>query len=442
MVDSISIVGNKKTKDEVILRELNLRAGDTLWINQLEKDLDQFSFNLMNTGLFASADILVEPLDSLDTQGILRIKIREMLYVYPVPILELGDRNFNVWWEEHNHRLDRLNYGLKLYHTNFTGQRDYLKLGAQFGYTNKFSASYRFPYLNKAQTLGINYDIAYKRNKEVQYNTVGNKQQFLNDDEKFLLQRFATYLELTYRPAYRTFHNFRLGYDQNRVDEAVWGELNPDFFGNGRSMQQFFKLSYFLVFENRNIQPYPTEGQRFEFEIDKQGLGIFDDLSTLWLTANFFQYYPISKNWSTEHVLRARTEVTRNKQPYFNSQALGFGSSFVRGYEFYVIDGLDFFLSRNSLRWQLLNGTFDWGAWLPIKSLRYMPTKFFLTFNGDIGYVNNPFYGENNQLSNKVVSSFGMGLNLIVFYNKVFKLEYSFNAEGEHGWFIHTQLGI
>lgn len=442
VVDSISISGNKKTKSEVILRELNIAVGDTIWLQQVDKTLDQYSFNLMNTGLFASAEVRVEAADTAGLKNLLRIKIREMLYVYPVPILELGDRNFNVWWEEYNHRLDRLNYGLRLYHTNFTGRRDYLKLGAQFGYTNKFSASYQFPYLNKPQTLGIKYDIAFKRNKEVQYNTIGNKQQFLNHDQDFLLERFGTYLNLTWRPAYRTFHNFNLGYYQNRVDEQVSKELNPEFFGSGRSRQQFFNLTYFLIFENRNIQPYPTEGQRFEFEIQKQGLGIFDDLSTLWLTANFFQFFPISDNWNTSHVLRARTEVTRNTQPYFNSQALGFGSSFVRGYEFYVIDGLDFFLSRNSLHWQLFNTTIDWGKWLPIKSLRYMPSKLFLTFNGDIGYVNNPFYGENNQLSNKVVSSFGIGLNLIVFYNKVFKLEYSFNGEGEHGWFIHTSLGI
>jgi outer membrane protein assembly factor BamA len=443
VVDSICIEGNKKTKNKVILRELNVNPGDTIWVASLEKDLDQCSFNLMNTGLFSSAVVSVDSSSNDTLQfNLLRINLKEMLYLYPVPILELGDRNFNVWWEEYNRRLDRLNYGLKLYHTNFTGQRDYLKIGAQFGYTNKYSASYQFPYLNKKQTLGIKFDINYKRNREIQYNTIGNKQQFLKDDDQFLIKRLGTSLEFTYRPQYKTFHLLRVGYQNNQVAPIVSEELNPDFFGDSKSLQQYLSLNYFLVYENRNIQPYPTEGQRLEFEISKLGLGIFDDLNTFWVTANFFQYFPLRKKWSSEHILRARTALIRSKQPYYNSQALGFGSSFVRGYEFYVIDGIDFFLSRNALRYRVFETTFNWGNWFPINSLQYMPTKLFFSLHADAGYVNNPFYGETNQLNNKVLGSAGLGINLIVFYNKVFKLEYSLNAEGEHGWFLHTQLGI
>ncbi|MCB0664159.1 MAG: hypothetical protein KDC24_15545, partial [Saprospiraceae bacterium] len=55
IVDSICIEGNKKTKNKVILRELNVKPGDTIRVGSLEKDLDQCSFNLMNTGLFSSA---------------------------------------------------------------------------------------------------------------------------------------------------------------------------------------------------------------------------------------------------------------------------------------------------------------------------------------------------------------------------------------------------
>ncbi|MEO6758968.1 MAG: outer membrane protein assembly factor, partial [Saprospiraceae bacterium] len=126
-----------------MLRELEFAQGDSLQDENLPFILSRNQLRLMNTGLFTSADI--QPDSVLTTPGHLHLKIIivETWYIYPVPLFELADRNFNVWWREFHHSLRRVNYGLDLSYLNLTGHADALKVKGQFGYNNKYELSYR-----------------------------------------------------------------------------------------------------------------------------------------------------------------------------------------------------------------------------------------------------------------------------------------------------------
>src|SRR5438270_4026982 len=52
VVDSISIVGNKKTRHLIILREMNFRQGDSLSELEIKTKTLRSQQNLMNTSLF------------------------------------------------------------------------------------------------------------------------------------------------------------------------------------------------------------------------------------------------------------------------------------------------------------------------------------------------------------------------------------------------------
>jgi hypothetical protein len=396
----------------------------------------------MNTGLFSQARVNISKWESPGNNLDLKVDLQEAWYIYPLPLFELADRNFNVWWREFDHKLSRTNFGLRFYHLNFSGRKDYLKLMAQFGYTWRYSLQYTFPYLNKNQSLGLTVDLSYNRNREVQYQTIGDKQQFFKNDEKFLLNRFETGITLSYRPAYKFLQALSLYYRQNNVDSVIAQDLNPNFFLDAKSRQRFFTLAYTLTYDNRNMRPYPTKGNYLEMVMRKQGLGIFDDLNTLTLIASYTHYFPFGKKWNFETLQKGTLSVIRTEQPYFNYRALGFNRTFVRGYEYYIIDGMDFFLTRNSLRFELVNREINWGKLVPIKPLRTMPLRLYLALNGDAGYVNDPFATTGNVLGNRFLVGGGLGLNLVMYYDKVFKLEYSFNGKGESGFFLNTELGF
>jgi outer membrane protein assembly factor BamA len=368
--------------------------------------------------------------------------LEESWYLYPVPIIELADRNFNVWWDDYNHSLRRLNYGVRFYHFNFTGRKDYFKIITQLGYTERYGFQYSLPYLNRRKTIGANFSFDYHRNREVQYNTIENVQKFFRADDRFLLARFDAELSATYRPAYLTNHFFGLFYHQNLADAHVPQELNPDFFENGERLQRYFSVAYRFVYDERNIKPYPTDGRYFECWLVKDGLGIFDDVNILSADLDYREYSPFGKKWNLENIFKTRVSFIRQKPPYYNRTSLGFGRSFVRGYEHYIVDGLDYFLTKNSLRYEFLNKEFKFGKWVPIKAFRTLPIKAYLALNADAGIANNPYSTPVNSLDNDLLYGGGIGLNLVLYYNKVFKIEYSWNGLGEQGFFVHTELGF
>jgi hypothetical protein len=69
-----------------------------------------------------------------------------------------------------------------------------------------------------------------------------------------------------------------------------------------------------------------------------------------------------------------------------------------------------------------------------------MPTRLYLVAYNDLGYVNNPFYGDGNRLANDWLASYGLGLHLVAYYNRLFQLEFSRNRLGENGVYLHWQF--
>jgi hypothetical protein len=80
---------------------------------------------------------------------------------------------------------------------------------------------------------------------------------------------------------------------------------------------------------------------------------------------------------------------------------------------------------------------------MPIRQFRHVPISIYLKTYADLGYVRNyPYYEEqqfNTRLSDKLLFGTGFGADIVGFYDIVLRFEYSFNAEGEHGFFFHVK---
>src|SRR5690242_19561559 len=178
-VTSIQVTGLKRTKEKIVLRELTFAVGDSILQNDLGPTMEKNRNNLLNLGIFN--DVLVNVSEwntELDEIEII-IDVKESWYVYLLPITDIADRNFNVWWNTHHHELDRLNLGAQLDFLNFSGHNDKFKAKLQFGYTPKQEIEYRFPYFNKSQSLGLTVGVLHSQNKEVNYQTINNKEEFI-----------------------------------------------------------------------------------------------------------------------------------------------------------------------------------------------------------------------------------------------------------------------
>ena len=212
VIDEINVIGNKKTKESVILRELAVQVGDTIALDQLAEALTQSEQLLMNTLLFSKVQINYKDWKGTNNHIKLDVTLTESWYIYPIPSFKLADRNFNVWWVEHNGSLARTNIGMDFTHLNTTGRGDRLKMSFQLGYTPRYRLRYTTRTLNQAQTLGLTADFSYAQNREVNYATLDNRQVFFNAEDTYSYYRFRSDLSLSYRPGLLKTHIFRLGF--------------------------------------------------------------------------------------------------------------------------------------------------------------------------------------------------------------------------------------
>lgn len=439
-IADIDIEGLRHTREAVVRRELPFAVGDTLAEADLETRLREGERQLMNTGLFRSAALEALP----DSAGALAVKVRlrEGWYVYPVPIFELADRNFNVWWVEQGRSLDRLNVGMEFLHENFSGWRDRLKLGFKYGYTRSLNLSYRFPYLNRERTLGISFDLNLARNRELNYATEADKQLFFRDESTFVYRRGRVAAGLSYRRWLYTTHQLIAAWHFNAVDERVALELNPNFLGGGRAQQRYLTLIYGFSCDRRDVRPYPWSGYLLAATLEADGLGLFADRNDLTLYTRAERYWPWGRHWSAGLELRTKLSAIRRPQPYNDNRALGFGGSYVNGYEYYIIDGLDMALLKSAVRRKLIDKSINLGRLMPLETLKVIPIKAYLGLTGDWGYVNAPFADPANRLPNRSLWGGGASLDLVFFYDTVLQLQYSRNDLGEGGFFLHFSFGI
>jgi len=440
-IQKILIEGNKKTKAGTILRELQFGVGDSLPTGGLPAVLERNRLLLLNLGVFTEASISVAEWGDSSQVNIL-VHVTEGWYVYPVPILSLSDRNFNVWWNEFNRSFKRVNYGLDWSQLNLTGRADALKAKVQFGFTNRYELSYRSPGLNRNRTLGLEASLSYSRAHELAYRTEANKLLFLRVREAWQIKQILAAVTLISRPKLFKSQSFTLEYRDNQVSDTIAKVLNPDYFLERNTRQRHFSAVYSQTFDYRDFRPYPLKGWRAMVEIRKNGLLPSDDLQIFRAFAEWNQYFSLNKRLSIELVGKVRTSLPRRKPPQSNNQALGYGGNLVRGYDYYVVDGLDFGVLRTSWHLSVFEGQFHLGKFMPAKAYRKLPIKIYLAFNNDIGYANDPHYAATNPLANRLLYGYGPGLDFVLYYDKSIRCEWTWNDLGEGGFFLRVNTGL
>ncbi len=436
-IQSISISGNKITKDYILLRELLFKTGDTLSIDNFNQKIKKSNENLMNTSLFNF--VTISPLIN-DSKVTVFVLVTERWYIWPIPQFDLADRNFNTWWKTRD--FNRVNYGVDLALYNFRGRNETIDLIISLGYDEIYGISYRIPYINKNQTLGLIISSNFARNHEVAVNTRNNKIDFFKNNFNFPKQSIAYNGGIIYRKNIHNSHLLQLGYEKYSFDDTLM-KLNPEYSTNIQLKTQYFTLFYQFKNDYRDYKPYPLEGHYFDFEFTKSGLGLLyadtEKTDFFSIKSTFRKFWKLSPRFY--HAIGFTGNVTPD-YPYYVQNGLGFGRDYARGYEYYVISGQGFGLLKTNLKFALLPPKIITFHFIKTEKFNTIPFSFYLNLFADAAYVykkNNDF---NNTLTNKLLIGTGVGLDFVTYYDKVLRVEYSVNKMGESGFFIHFMTSI
>ncbi len=424
---SIHIDGRRKTKDVIVLRELNVKEGNCLPSEKLSSLAEQNRLRLLNLGLFS--DVRVELVPAAKDSVEMYIVVLDRFPIMPEGNFEFADRNFNVWWTEQHRDLRRINLGVTLTHNNFRGNREVISVTGQAGYTQKIGISYSRPFVDKAHKHGYGVSVFGLQNREIAYMSDSNKLKFLRSDDNFMQRRTDIALWYTYRPAYANVHLIEFSYHHYWISDTI-RQLNADYIGVNRSQQNVLALRYRLEHNGVDNWNYPLKGKRF-IGVWEQKLAVAGLQWQTTLQAQYDHYINPASKWYAAFIFRAKVSFPQ-QQPYIFRANLGYDYNYIRGYEYYVIDGSSFGIARATVKRELLNVRIH----SPVRFFEMIPVRVYGKLYGDLGAGYNK-YPVNDKLYNRALYSAGLGIDIVTLYDIKLRVEYTINHRSEKALYLH-----
>lgn len=431
IADSIDFIGNKRTKEHIVRRELLFSEGDTIFYADTAEVFTRSEENLVNTSLFNFAEI------KLDSLGIIQVALIERWYIWPGIYWTIEERNFNVWLR--NPTLEKVTYGVYFEHENFRGRKERLKFLFKTGYNQLAGFSYQIPYIDKSKRLGLFVAAAIRGSHSVNYFVEDHELLNVRSDSSYLYRNVFADIGLTWRKGIHQSHKLTVSYDYSQTTPDVLS-LNPFFMPSEKI--NMLGLNYQFRLDYRNYRSYPLKGWYFDAELNLGGLINFSEnhMQSLYIKSTSRKYFQLMPRvyWAS-----GLTFLGRADEVYYFSEitAMGFNNDFVRGYEYYVVPSRHFLVQKNNLKFEILQPKVFRLPWIKTDKFAKVPVSLYVNLFFD--YANTWAYpGVTDAFNNQWQYGYGIGIDLVTYYDKVFRLEYSINRFNENGVFLHFTAPI
>ncbi len=441
IIHAINLTGNKQTKESIILRELKFNMGDTLLNKNLGMILKTGRENIFNTRLFNFVTIDTAYLPRTCLLEV-NINVVERWYLWPIPFLEISDRNFNVWWETRD--FSRLTFGIDLTFSNVRGRNETLTLLTHYGFNQMYGFSYKIPYFNAKQTLGTGFGADVELNHEVVIQSSHNKPVYYKDPVSFPKQLISAYVEFMLRPDIYSTHTLGLAYDAYYLQDTLL--RIPGFSMSSSNSQKFATIYYQYKNDHRDIQYYPLKGYYIDVEFNHSFP--FSITHNTYVKTNLRKFLQIYNRWYFASGLTLKFSLEK-EQPYYLQRGLGYGREYVRGYEYYIVDGQHFALLKNNLKFAIIPTYILRLPFLKSAKFNTIPLALYINLFTDLAYVyhyeqgyGDAFSGVGNNLQNRLLAGYGLGLDFTTYYDVVIRCEFAMNLLGKPGVYLHFSAPI
>ncbi|MCK5032440.1 MAG: BamA/TamA family outer membrane protein [Calditrichia bacterium] len=387
-ISQIVIMGNEVTDENVILRELLVKKGeianDTLIAESKKR--------LQNLLLFNRVELTLLPQEN---NFILLIEVTERLYIYPLPIFTLHDRD----WE-------KISYGLSLSHLNFRGQNEKLRTALWFGYRSGYAVSYSDQWAGDS----LHFTTYFNIGKYVLDHRI------LGFEERHIASSAAVGKWWNYN--FKT--ELLLLFDHLNVDDVIADSLHSK-----KSSEDIWGLRLYLRYDTRDLYAYPSSGWLNFLQITKYGI--------LQEFNNYWKLYLDVRNYLDLGFFTLATRLNQNylfgQIPIYRSNYIGF-SERIRGHFFDVYQGNHVHTGSIELRFPILPVqyfSFD-SIIIPDAYLRNLKFGINAGFFVDTGII----WSKSYEYSiNNFHTGFGAGLHFRIPYVEVLRLDYGFNRDFE-----------
>jgi len=394
-VDTIIITGNTKTRAYVILNEMSFQPGMPITPEVLEFDRNR----VYSLGLFTRVDFFP---DTLGTPRILHVFVSERWYLFPVPLFGFRDGD-----------VKRFYYGAGFLHNNFQGRNQKLYGSAVFGYNPSLQLSFTEPLIDQEYRLYFGAQLSFSRvqnRSEIEAAATGDFNEDHYDGNVTLGKRLSLFQNA----------GINLG---RRIVEVSSYRVNRTVSTDG--IDRYFYVTLNYQYDSRDLAEYPMLGTFVAFYVTKSGLGTSVVDFTRYGT-DLRKYVPISPVFTLAGRC-AGSVVSGGVVPTYARTYFGYGER-IRGYFNDVYEGEDLATASLELRFTLLRPRVFQLTGTPIPD-EFAVWRFgvSLALFADAGAT--WFRGE-KLLPESFLSGYGGGINFLLPYGIIARIEYAFNNEG------------
>ena len=420
------VIGNERTKNQVVYGESKINIGDSISIKELHQELRDSRRNLLNLRLFNEVEILIDRWTN-DNHIDLVFYVTERWYIYPLPILELTGIRFGEWRDEFNYDFDRVTYGLSAYHFNLTKRGDRLNLVYKNGFQENYKLAYTLPGIDRERNWGAGFGVEYAKEKGTRIGAVGNEYDSELFDFDVVESKRASF-SISRRKDITRRHNLSFSYTDVEVGDTIVA-LNPNYFAENENQQQYSSLAYGVTIEQRNLAEYPTDGHSLQFGASYDGLWD-EDLNTFYTNAQFTKYHELNARNYLSGALYAQY-LNDDDIPFTNLTSKNMSQRDVpRGYQSYRIFPKSFIGIKTEYRYDLVTKKIQN---IPILPDRFQPIPFRILPKAflDVGHSFSDQFVAENELNDSFLIGYGVGVDVVTIYNTPLSMEFSNNHLGE-----------
>lgn len=394
-IDEIRIIGNNKTKPEIILRELTFTKNSTVTYSELKFNENR----VFSLGIFSDVKFV---LSKEADKNILLILVQESWYIWPLPFIDIADRD----WK-------KLTYGIHLNIQNLTGRNENLTTGFSLGYDPKFYLRYYNPVINQKHNILLQVQtlIQRRKNRSLEAIKVSNDQNY---DETYF------FIDLLAGKRINVFNTITASISYEYIQTENYFPLKT-VSPNGIDRFLSAQLSYSL--DTRDFTAYPKKGTNLNVIYRKVGLreSIVDfNIVSFELKQIQQVIYPIIYFRNYSRILSGPV------LPYYANSFIGY-SERLRGHFNEIYEANSLILNTLEFRVPLIEKYF-FKLQLPL-----IPEELLTyTLSLDIhSFVDNALmFNKNDKLSKKkFINGFGLGFSFLVLPYRSINIELGWNEK-------------
>jgi hypothetical protein len=365
-------------------------------------------------------------------------KLRKSLSFFPIPFLDVADRDVNVWRTRFDADLSRLNYGLGLYYFNPLRRSDVLFIKAATGFNNELEAFYFLPNLSLDGNWGLKMDYQLLSFSSIAFRTEHNRDIFFETDHgNTVFEQNELRLGIISKIQANRFIDFNIGFARRNLSDNLYKQ-NPNYLNSGLSSENEWSFGCRLIFDKRDNRRFPKAGYRLDLETrylknsnrgrDKAESNIVYKKYWKATAQDLFSIHSV-----------ARFQWIQTPYGFKYGRQIGFGNDFVRGYELTSLNAGNFGLVKMDYRrkiWDLSQQVDRIKNWLNIPF--DIPIEMYVNVFTDVSKTFLDYQSDrDNSQWGVLLHGYGMGIDFLMFRRFLCSTQYSINRHGEKGIYLH-----